>query len=710
MASTGAALRPAIAPKRRALSVVLHPAVADLLAIVAVLLAALPAIWPLTRFRFLSSHDGTYHLLRLVEFDRLVRQGELFPGWFPTFASGYGYPLLSYYPPLSYFPAEILHLLGLGYVDAVKAALALPILLSGVGAYLLGRDILGSRLGGWLTAVAFMYAPYHLIDTYVRAILSESWVFPFLPLLLWSLRRAAAGSLRQVGLAALWWAGLILAHNVIALFFTPLALLFGLLMVGTAPDRKQAAMRVVGAFGLALTVSAAYWLPALAENGFVSTSNFNTTLYRPEEHLNALDEIVSTDLLHEYAQSPFRFGLIQVALALAGLAAWPWARGRRVGIAYAAGLAILFCALLTSLLVFVWSVLPLIAFVQFPTRLLAIAALGTGILTGAVALFPTPLRWFGLFGAAALVVSGVARIDPPPLWPQDADLTGATIARFEHDSGIIGTTTAAEYLPAWSRAGFVPPTEGFAEPVGTANDPALAARVRAAGPLSLSLDVTAAQPAPLRLHVFFFPGWTARIDGQSVPIRPTTKLGLLTVDVPAGTHQVDLSFGPTALRLASLLVSLVGLSVVGLLVVGVGGTLAFGGALIVLLLGARLAGEAGALRWSMIPPVDGSPVSSPEGGCAAKGPMPRSSCSGWLRTRAYRIDALVSGWLIRRARSSPRSGVGQSSTPAPPKPGIETRSSVTHESCTCRLAIREVPSASKSLLRPDNGARPVNWC
>ncbi|GIW10136.1 MAG: hypothetical protein KatS3mg061_1193 [Dehalococcoidia bacterium] len=67
------------------------------------------------------------------------------------------------------------------------------------GAYLLGRDLFHSRLAGWLVAVAFVFAPYHLIDTYVRAILSESWVFPWLPFLLWSLRRAVPGKLAAGG-------------------------------------------------------------------------------------------------------------------------------------------------------------------------------------------------------------------------------------------------------------------------------------------------------------------------------------------------------------------------------------------------------------------------------------------------------------------------------------------------------------------------------
>ena len=41
------------------------------------------------------------------------------------------------------------------------------------------------------------------------------------------------------------------------------------------------------------------------------------------------------------------------------------------------------------------------------------------------------------------------------------------------------------------------------------------------------------------------------IDGQSVPTFASGDLGLVTVQVPAGEHQVELRFGDTALRRAA---------------------------------------------------------------------------------------------------------------------------------------------------------------
>jgi hypothetical protein len=60
----------------------------------------------------------------------------------------------------------------------------------------------------------------------------------------------------------------------------------------------------------------------------------------------------------------------------------------------------------------------------------------------------------------------------------------------------------------------------------------------------------------LRLHQFHLPGWNATVDGQPAAAYPTDELGLVTVDVPAGTHEVVIQFGATPARTAGLLISL----------------------------------------------------------------------------------------------------------------------------------------------------------
>ena len=72
-----------------------------------------------------TAHDARHSVYFLFEFDRGFQDGILYPRWQPDFAFGYGYPFFNIYGPLATYVGEGLHLLGLGFTDAVKVVFAL---------------------------------------------------------------------------------------------------------------------------------------------------------------------------------------------------------------------------------------------------------------------------------------------------------------------------------------------------------------------------------------------------------------------------------------------------------------------------------------------------------------------------------------------------------------------------------------------------------
>lgn len=64
---------------------------------------------------------------------------------------------------------------------------------------------------------------------------------------------------------------------------------------------------------------------------------------------------------------------------------------------------------------------------------------------------------------------------------------------------------------------------------------------------------------------FDFPGWQVTIDDQHIPITPADPNGLITFDVPAGRHRIEVAFTDTPLRTAANALSVV--AVLGLAVV-----------------------------------------------------------------------------------------------------------------------------------------------
>src|SRR5205085_11671392 len=76
------------------------------------------------------------------------------------------------------------------------------------------------------------------------------------------------------------------------------------------------------------------------------------------------------------------------------------------------------------------------------------------------------------------------------------------------------------------------------------------------------------QPSRVRLKTYNFPGWTARVDGERVPMESDND-GIQVVQVPAGVHTLDVRFQNTPPRWAGMILPWLGLlAVIGLAVAG----------------------------------------------------------------------------------------------------------------------------------------------
>ncbi|MCA1553393.1 MAG: hypothetical protein LC737_03350, partial [Chloroflexi bacterium] len=188
-----------------------------------------PAVVPLLTLPFIATDDGLFHLYRLAALDYAVRHGDVYPRIFPSFAFGYGQPVLSYYGPLSYYVAEFLHLLGASFPDALKWTFVLGYVASGYAMFLLATEFVPA----WpalLAATAYVYFPYHLADVYQRGALAEHLAFVFLPLVLWAFSPAQIAKRRSRIVGVLGLAALVLTHTLTTMIFLPFVIVYALVL------------------------------------------------------------------------------------------------------------------------------------------------------------------------------------------------------------------------------------------------------------------------------------------------------------------------------------------------------------------------------------------------------------------------------------------------------------------------------------------------
>jgi hypothetical protein len=544
-----------------------------LLALVLSLLAALPLLLGPGIVNTRAGGDSPFLLLRVHQLGENLRAGVLPARWMPDAAYGLGYPAFNFYAAMPYYVASALDVAGAGVLWGIKLTQALGFALAGLGAYLLARTLRASPPAALAASAAYTLAPFHLVNVYVRGdSLSEFYAMGLYPLILWAIlrlhRRRAAGG---VALLALLYALLVLSHNISALIFTPLVLLW---LLATA--YRQGAFRwrgaLVGGGGLALglMLSAWFWMPALRESSLVQLGDQTTGYFHFAGHF-LREDLLQWRWIHDYAiggeTEPFSMGLAQAVLAVAGLLALAVRHLRRQrtpsGYDVAAVALLGYTWLMTPLSRWLWETLPLLPYTQFPWRLLSVQALAIA-LCGGLVVDLWPRGWLRVALATLLTVSLVAaglldlKIDRLPL--QEADVTAERLMLYEIYSGNVGGTVRYEYLPRE----MVPRPYTSAVLLNDGQKPApraLEGRIGRAELLWRRPDaeywrIAVIERALLAFHTTFYPGWEAVVDGAPQGVEPLQGLGLVGLGLEPGTHEVLLQFEHTPVRRYSTWLSL----------------------------------------------------------------------------------------------------------------------------------------------------------
>ncbi|NOZ71313.1 MAG: hypothetical protein GXP38_05265 [Chloroflexi bacterium] len=556
---------------------------------------------------FWSANDARHDVFFILQYNLSWDEGVLFPRWSPDWAFGYGYPFFSLVAPAATFVGTFLHrFLSLSLESSVKGTFILSILLSAWGMWLFVRDWAGER-AAMLAALVYVYAPYHLLDMYVRAAMGESLALALVPFSLWSLRRLVfKPSPRRLALFALTYTAIHLTHNLIALLSTGLLVIY-LIWLAVAQARRETSPRarrlawlrsmLVGGsgLGLGLALAAFFVFPALLEFRYVRQDQWFGGYYDFHDHFVYFAQLF--DPRWGFGNSvpgpddPISFQLGLAPWFLAALAAWRWLRNKvkqrwEVGFWFLLLLGSVW--LTTGAASWAWDHVPLIATAQFPWRYLSLAIIALAALAavavetqsdtaGDVRVWLAPLL---LAGLVILSSSRYLRIETPAAPPGGATLAG--LMEFERSANeMTGMTITADEIATWSpladlhMAGIEIGNQVDYSRVD-ANDQLFVdvQEHRVDSELVWVRALSEGQRVPFYRQ--WFPGWTATImdpdSGQQIdrfaltPADTRPPYGLLDVPVPKGDHLLRISFENTPVRTVSNLISLISLGLWVLLV------------------------------------------------------------------------------------------------------------------------------------------------
>lgn len=539
----------------------------------------------LTPAYFFEAHDARHSVFFLVEFDQTFRDGFWWPRWTPDFAFGYGYPLFNLYSPLAFYAAELLHLVGLSLTTAIKTMYVLATVGAGLGMYVFVRRLYGS-MAGLVAAIAYMYIPFHLVEIFVRSAYAEYVALAIIPLVFMAFTELIAKPTpRRVALAGLVYGLLPLTHHTSFFTFTPFLMIYILYLVAAKARFNLKswvthALAPAGAGLLGLALAAIYLIPVIAETRYIKVEQWTSGSYNFLQHFVYFSQLFEEGWGYGYAGPGARddfslqLGIVIVGLAIFALVfslyrAYPH---RNTALFFMASTLVV-VVLMSPLAAPLWQILPIAALVQFPWRLLAVTAFTLSVVSGSLipalaavsyqpsAVSDNPSSFIIHHSSLLLLVLIIILASFAYTTPQYTDIpawaeTPLAVINWDRASIVdrVGMVSATDEQPQTS------PMEAqylSGEPLTTAGIIAGQGTVEILhhGGASDRVRVVASGPVTLQFYTYDYPGWRVTLDDQVIDYRAEPPYGLVTVDLPAGEHMVQLRMGSTPARTVGTIVT-----------------------------------------------------------------------------------------------------------------------------------------------------------
>ena len=488
------------------------------------------AVLPLFGRGYIPTHDGEYHIMRIVEFSKMLGAGYVVPRWAPDLNSGYGIPIFNFHYPFPNYIGSFMRVFTHDAVSAFQISMGLGYILVVFMAFAWLTALFGAvpALVGAITAA---FVPYLFVDMYVRGTIGEIWAMVFLFLSLFLIEK------KKYVFFAYTFGLLIVSHNILAMVFTPF-----LFVYGTIRNPKALWSMALGA-GL----SAFFWLPALIEQKFVV--GLNTVNFR--QHFVRIYELLIPSWGTGFSGTgemgntiSFQLGIAPI-VAILGALVTP-KKSKLFVFFILVFIASVFLMLPVSREI--WEGIQLLQLVQYPWRLLSFMVPVTAYMT-AYWVSRMNIQWWGVLFAVFAVALSYSYARPVVYEPRN-EAYYVSQANFTDGTSSMGNS----FSTVWTGWKNERPPASY-----TIENGRMTQQTRRKY-LEKDLTVFMDDAGTVTVNTLYFPGWIAYVDGEKVPIQ-YMKDGVIHISVPQGEHRVFVHFSGTPVRTAANVLSLASVAV-----------------------------------------------------------------------------------------------------------------------------------------------------
>lgn len=519
--------------------------------ILLITIISLMGLLPFFNTKFFYTQDHIF-IARLHQMSTALSWGQFPVRWVPDLR--YGEPLFNYYAPLPYYIGAVIHFLGFNFIWVAKILFILSTILSAIGMYFLASELFGKK-AGFLAATLYTFAPYRAVDLYVRGALSETWAFVFFPLIFYtSLKLSQKTNLKNLAFLSLSMAGLFLTHNVTAFMFAPFVVLWWIYLIFREKNLKVT-IYFFGGFVFSLSLAAFFLLPALIEKEFIQTKYLLVGYFNFRAHFIAYRQLFSTfwgygsSLWGPVDELSFQVGIVNwLVLGLSPVIGFIFRKEKKLFFLIS---FLLFSFLLSVFLQhnkssFIWEAIPLMAFIQFPWRFLAISIFIVSLIGATIA--PYLKSKFKILYFILLIAAIFSTL---PYFKPQSYVEDVFYEKFlNKDLMRKGVDLTKDYLPIWTEE---VTDEVIAIPQVSKGKIDIRSFEKKGIQVFSTLNVL--EDSDIKIPISYFPGWTVLANGYNIDLEKPSENGLISFKLPKGNYDLKIEFKDTPVRIIGNIIS-----------------------------------------------------------------------------------------------------------------------------------------------------------
>ncbi len=566
-----------------------------LLPILVVLTMSFWAIKPLLNTGFYPMHDDT-QVARVFEMHKALTDGMFPVRWVEDLGYGFGYPIFNFYAPLAYYVGAKFMLLGLNALTATKLMIGLGTVLAGIFMHFIAKEFWG-KIGGIISALLYVYAPYHALNIYVRGAVAELWAYAFIPLVFFSVYKvyenlkSYSNSQKKLKLNRkettwLWvcltsvsYAAIVLSHNLTAMMVTPFVFVYSVFLYIKLRMADNFYKSYFVLFGLLIGIllSAFYFIPVLFEMKYTNVLSVVGGGSNYKDHFACLSQLWNSTW--GFAGSApgctdgfsLRVGKLHILLGLISLPALiPLYKNDRSKF-QTVSMFVIFLLFSVFLSInqsrILWDTIPHMAFFQFPWRFLVIISFFTSFVGGGFfwlmekKVDRNTLYKYFYWSAAITTIAVIIVVYSKIFIPQEITHKNSKEYTSKQELNWRVSKISDEYLP-----------QNFAKPYHVSSVPRnkivsnknIKIISQSAKTNRILLTVEVIEKTDLQINLAYFPGWHVYVDDQQITFK-YSNFGIL-VPVDKGNHKIEIRYSQTPIQKIGNVFSVIGMSI---LVIGI---------------------------------------------------------------------------------------------------------------------------------------------